>query len=243
MKSETSELQEVCARLQELEAQYRTLTAQTRLKGVLSVTLASALSSLVAVLVVVGLNATAAGAQVRNEAAMPAQAIPLEGTDRFRVSIDPVGGHLVVSVLDDTKKNFLPILQFKGDLLHGPSALGAPQIWTKMFLQSPGTGLGHEFVEFRAGGDYPQGGQGIGGFLYRTVGQQLVEWAENWKGLAFATMSTSEQTVGTLGTIRLAIGADSTVEDVPITISDAFLIFDSGTVDPGEQPNISVKHT
>lgn len=247
MVSDDRQLQNLHSRLDKLEAQHQTLTTQPRGKGVVSVIVTSVVSTLVTLIIVFGLNVTALRAQIPQGI----QAIPLKGTDRFRVSIHPVGGHLLLSVFDDQKGEFLPILQFKGDLLHGPSALGAPQFWSKLFLQGPGNSPTYEFIEFRAGrdnsksGDFPQGSPGIGGFLYRTAGEQLVEWAENWKGLAFATTSRSQPSEGTLGTVRLSIGpsGDDTLDDVPITVSDAWLTFDSGTVNHEQQPNISVTHT
>ncbi len=163
--------------------------------------------------------------------------VHLPGNDRIRVGIHPEGGHFVVYAYDTVTGSYDPVLQLT-NVPFGSTGerIGIPHFWGKVFFQGD-----YEFLEFRIDGKFPnQEGWGVGGFLYRPNEDRLTLWTENWRGQGFATRSQSELDVGSLATTRLSIGAGSQYEDVPITVSDAHVVFDGSTVASMTQPNISV---
>ena len=177
--------------------------------------------------------------------------VHLPGNDRIRIGIHPEGGHFVVYAYNTVTGSYDPVLQLTNVPFQSTGdRIGIPYFWDKVFFQSyrqPSTTLNSEFFEFRISGTFPnQEGWGVGGFLYRPDLDQLTLWTENWRSQAFATQSQSKRDIGVgphdarLGTTRLAIGAGSQYEDVPITVSDAHVVFDGSTVASRTQPNISV---
>ena len=177
--------------------------------------------------------------------------VHLPGNDRIRVGIHPEGGHFVVYAYDTVTGSYDPVLQLTNVPFQSTGdRIGIPYFWNKVFFQSahqPSAASHHEFLEFRIGGTFPnQEGRGVGGFLYHSDSDRLTLWTENQRAQAFATQSQSERDIGVgshdnrLGTTRLAIGSGSQYEDVPITVSDAHVVFDGSTVESMIQPNISV---
>ncbi len=169
--------------------------------------------------------------------------IHLPGNERIRVGIHPDGGHFVIYAYNTVTEAFDPVLQLTNVPFDSTgSRIGIPYFWGKVFFQV-GDKLGNEFLEFRIRGEFPNNeGRGVGGFLYRPDADQLSLWTENWRSLGFATLSRSLVNAG-LGTMRLAIGAGSQYEDVPITVADAYIVFDASTVEGTSQPNISMDNS
>ena len=163
--------------------------------------------------------------------------VHLPGNDRIRLGIHPDGGHFVIYTYNTATDSYDPVLQLTNAPFQSTGhRIGIPHFWRKIFLQG-----GYEFLEFRIRGKFPNNeGQGVGGFIYLSKEDRLTLWTENWRGQGFATRSQSELDVGVLATTRLAIGAGSQYEDVPITVSDAHVVFDGSTVASMTQPNISV---
>ena len=176
--------------------------------------------------------------------------VHLPGNDRIRFGVHPDGGHLVIYAYNTATDSYDPVLQLTNTPF--PSTgdrVGIPHFWGKVLFQVGGQ-MGYEFLEFRFGGTFPnQEGGGVGGFLYRSDSDRLTLWTENWRGQAFATPSQSERDLGVgshdnrLATTRLAIGAGSQYEDVPITVSDAYIVFDASTLEGASQPNISMDNS
>lgn len=165
--------------------------------------------------------------------------VHLPGNERLRIGIHPDGGHFVIYTYNTVTGTYAPVLQLTNTPFQSTDErIGIPHFWEKVFFQG-GQG-GNEFLEFRVDGIFPdQEGWGVGDFLYRPDVDQLTLWTENWRSQAFATQSQSYKDAG-LATTRLAIGAGSQYEDVPITVSDAHIVFDASTLEDMTQPNISM---
>ena len=177
--------------------------------------------------------------------------VHLPGNERIRIGIHPDGGHVVIYAYNTVTGSYDPVLQLTNVPFQSTGErIGIPYFWNKVFFQSahqPSVTSYHEFVEFRIGGTFPnQEGRGVGGFLYHSDSDRLTLWAENQRGQAFATQSRSERDLGVgshdnrLATTRLAIGAGNQYEDVPITVSDAHVVFDASTLEGIASPIISM---
>lgn len=166
--------------------------------------------------------------------------IHLPGNDRIRVGIHPDGGHFAIYAYNTVTEAYDPVLQLTNVPFESTkSRIGIPYFWGKVFFQG-----GYEFMEFRIRGEFPNNeGRGVGGFIYRPKEDRLTLWTENWRGQGFATRSQSVTDVGVLATTRLVIGAGGQYEDVPITVSDAYIVFDASTVEGTSQPNISMDNS
>lgn len=183
-----------------------------------------------------------------NDGGLGFDTIHLPGNDRIRIGIHPEGRHFVIYTFNTVTGSYDPVLQLTNVPFQSTGdRIGIPYFWDKVFFQSPNAMSDHEFLEFRIGGTFPnQEGRGGGGFLYRSDSDRLTLWTENQRGQAFATPSQSERDLGVgshdnrLATTRLAIGAGSQYEDVPITVSDAHIVFDASTLEDMTQPNISM---
>ncbi len=170
--------------------------------------------------------------------------IHLPGNERIRVGIHPDGGHFVIYAYNASTGSYDPVLQLTNVPFRSTGdRIGIPHFWEKVFFQ--GSQGGNEFLEFRVDGIFPnpeglESMGGVGGFIYRPKENRLTLWTENWRGQGFATLSRSETDVGGLATTRLVIGAGHQYEDVPITVSDAHIVFDASTLEGLASPVISM---
>lgn len=170
--------------------------------------------------------------------------IHLPGNDRIRIGIHPDGGHLVIYAYNTATDSYDPVLQLTNTPFQSTGdRVGIPHFWKKVFFH--GAQGGNEFLEFRVDGIFPNPEElesmgGVGGFIYRPKENRLTLWTENWRGQGFATLSRSETDVGGLATTRLVIGAGHQYEDVPITVSDAYIVFDASTLEGLTSPIISM---